>query len=555
MFKYNTLLIIVMILVSSCFRSSVLHFSKKYTPIYNPGGEYFYSDKDFYNAYNLYKKRREMFLQKDVNKNLDSNKSNKNEFSNIAIMDKLEEYGSTDLKDAMINRDGIDLSKLDGAKFIEIDNHGSKVEGDKSHFHSVRLKDNKTVRISNVKQKNNSEKKDNVKKFNTIANSSDKNKKLNNITKQQIVKEPKVIDQQNKFNKKHKSIKLNDYSDNEIVNSQVQKHTKVVKKLDKIKDNDNQEHIKGLNKVKKGNDQQSGRMISNSDKVQAKDDQQYKQQYKKGLSKSQKGNDQQSGRMISNSDKVQAKDDRQYKQQYKKELSKSQKGNDQQSGRMISNSDKVQAKDDQQYKQQYKKELSRSQKGNDQQLSKREFNKIHNNNQSKKLLSNDNVSDFVEFEHYLSGKELKDNFNYAIRKKESDKRHDDNHSSKSTVDKGQKSLSSDALQVVDNLKNHKQQYKKDKKSQGKAHSNLSNKQKLDNSNALLNKKNDKGDAISNHSSDDGNHKLPYEKDSDNNQKLQDAPNDKSDISEYDDNDLKFFDLEENSNNDYVIQYD
>ncbi|KJV68920.1 hypothetical protein NLO413_0291 [Candidatus Neoehrlichia lotoris str. RAC413] len=239
--------------MSSCFKSSMLHFSKKYTPIYNPGGEYFSADQDFFNSYSVYKKRREAFLQKDVANKKQGNKLN--DKSSHVVMGRLQEYGSTDLRDSMINSGGVDLSQVSGAKFIEIDNQNGKIEGDKSHLHSVQLKDDKTMKISNVKQEHNKVK-NVVKKSknlntNKVTNVNDQNKKLNNIAKN-TKKELKIIDQKGKSSGQNyaykngvKGINLdtNEVRDSKIANSKIQQHTKVVKKLNKSENHDKKKEL------------------------------------------------------------------------------------------------------------------------------------------------------------------------------------------------------------------------------------------------------------------------------------------------------------------------
>lgn len=122
----NSFLLIICFLLIFCGSSKKIQFSKKYIPVYNPGGEYFFYDQKFSKSYELYQKRQDALKEKatlDVLK-IDK-KINQHAKLNTQLANDSEFINNSN---AMINSYGIDLARLKGAKFVEVIDESSNYE-------------------------------------------------------------------------------------------------------------------------------------------------------------------------------------------------------------------------------------------------------------------------------------------------------------------------------------------------------------------------------------------------------------------------------------------
>ncbi len=119
----NSFFLVVCFFLIFCGSSHNLKFSKKYIPIYNPGGEYFFNDQKFSKSYELYDKRRDALREKAAigNYNSSSKVVPKNQSVNqYRPSGPTEDITFIDNDDAMVNNYGIDIARLKGAKFIQV---------------------------------------------------------------------------------------------------------------------------------------------------------------------------------------------------------------------------------------------------------------------------------------------------------------------------------------------------------------------------------------------------------------------------------------------------
>ncbi|MGN7678680.1 MAG: TRP75-related protein [Anaplasma sp.] len=125
------------LLLASC--GFFFEMSKNYTPPYNPGGDFFDEDEDFARSYEIYKKRREDasggsaqqesrqdtsvmggLLRRKPRRSFGSG-NRRND-----VIKKLREYGAVPVdkverKGGMVNSEGVDLSEVRGARFLDFD--------------------------------------------------------------------------------------------------------------------------------------------------------------------------------------------------------------------------------------------------------------------------------------------------------------------------------------------------------------------------------------------------------------------------------------------------
>ena len=122
------------ILLCSCTQKNPeVVLSSRYIPPYNPGGSSFETDRELVRAYSMYEKRRQILDQKQSSFDVEEQSSSvpseqeiKNKLNEFGISDTKEsaysaEVGKTISTDGMVNKDGVDLSMMKGAKFIDID--------------------------------------------------------------------------------------------------------------------------------------------------------------------------------------------------------------------------------------------------------------------------------------------------------------------------------------------------------------------------------------------------------------------------------------------------
>ena len=109
--------------LTSCFVGKhAFEMSRNYRPVYNPGGHLFEEDEDFVRSYELYKKRRE-----DLQNSSDRvvHKKRLTDAEKRKVVGKLRRHGvkvaATESKGDMVNNEGIDLSRVRGARFIDVD--------------------------------------------------------------------------------------------------------------------------------------------------------------------------------------------------------------------------------------------------------------------------------------------------------------------------------------------------------------------------------------------------------------------------------------------------
>ncbi|SCV64891.1 hypothetical protein ANAPH2_01101 [Anaplasma phagocytophilum] len=127
--------VVVLLILSSCGGKYAFEMSRNYAPPYNPGGDYFDDDENFAQSYEIYEKRREDALReqqsmKRRNRGGDSQqKSGRRQISDeekSKIIDQLQRYGvmynaGERRRGGMVNSEGIDLSRVRGARFIDVD--------------------------------------------------------------------------------------------------------------------------------------------------------------------------------------------------------------------------------------------------------------------------------------------------------------------------------------------------------------------------------------------------------------------------------------------------
>ncbi|WP_433846741.1 TRP75-related protein [Anaplasma phagocytophilum] len=133
--------VVVLLILSSCGGKYAFEMSRNYAPPYNPGGDYFDDDENFAQSYEIYEKRREDALReqesmKKRNRGRDlQQKSGRRQISDEEkgrIIDELQRYGvmynaGERRKGGMVNSEGIDLSRVRGARFIDVDLNKSGV--------------------------------------------------------------------------------------------------------------------------------------------------------------------------------------------------------------------------------------------------------------------------------------------------------------------------------------------------------------------------------------------------------------------------------------------
>ena len=122
----------VLLLLSSCWSRHALEIGKNYIPVFNPGGVLFDEDESFAQSYEVYEQRRHDVLREKARKKRGSDPGCElgcpkvSEEKRSWIMKKLREFGavtrdvSRNNNGGMVNKDGIDLSALPGARFIDI---------------------------------------------------------------------------------------------------------------------------------------------------------------------------------------------------------------------------------------------------------------------------------------------------------------------------------------------------------------------------------------------------------------------------------------------------
>ena len=94
-------------------------------PIYNPEGEKFARDQDFYKAYNKYQSRIQQKPQDIIN--------------------NLHEQSTKETKSSFVNTDGIDLAELKDAKIIEYDHSSDKMPHPSKRASNKAIKEFKRV--------------------------------------------------------------------------------------------------------------------------------------------------------------------------------------------------------------------------------------------------------------------------------------------------------------------------------------------------------------------------------------------------------------------------
>lgn len=133
--------VVVLLILSSCGGKYAFEMSRNYAPPYNPGGDYFDDDESFAQSYEIYEKRREDALReqesmKKRNRGRDlQQKSGRRQISDEEkgrIINELQRYGvmynaGERRKGGMVNSEGIDLSRVRGARFIDVDLNKSGV--------------------------------------------------------------------------------------------------------------------------------------------------------------------------------------------------------------------------------------------------------------------------------------------------------------------------------------------------------------------------------------------------------------------------------------------
>ena len=136
-----------LLVLSSCGGRYAFEMSRNYTPVYNPGGELFGEDEGFAQSYEIYEKRRNDVLQDQADtrrsRALGADRSQNRGVRKISAAEKeeieeqLRKYGALPSKAAgrdrgrMVNKEGVDLSQIKGARFIDIlvEDDGNLAEG------------------------------------------------------------------------------------------------------------------------------------------------------------------------------------------------------------------------------------------------------------------------------------------------------------------------------------------------------------------------------------------------------------------------------------------
>ncbi|QGR02542.1 hypothetical protein EDL79_02680 [Ehrlichia ruminantium] len=117
----STLLVLMCCCVVSCSNKAKYQFSRKYSPIYNPGGESFESNHEFSRAYSIYKERRDALTVDNTDNNHNKLKQKANKAGKpVNNYDAVSEDISLHNQDSnlMVDNNGINLADVVGAKFI-----------------------------------------------------------------------------------------------------------------------------------------------------------------------------------------------------------------------------------------------------------------------------------------------------------------------------------------------------------------------------------------------------------------------------------------------------
>ena len=119
--------------VTSCGEKYVFEMSRNYVPPYNPGGDLFGEDEDFAQSYEVYKQRREDILAdagsgtRELRTGGRGTSDSRSGIQKRDVVEKLREYGAVPLdrvesgSKGMVNREGIDLTRVEGARFLDVD--------------------------------------------------------------------------------------------------------------------------------------------------------------------------------------------------------------------------------------------------------------------------------------------------------------------------------------------------------------------------------------------------------------------------------------------------
>ncbi|MGN7661693.1 MAG: TRP75-related protein [Anaplasma sp.] len=125
------------LLLTSC--GFFFEMSKSYTPPYNPGGDFFDEDEDFARSYEIYKKRRENASGGSAQQESQQDTGRIGGFlkrkprpspggvsRQSDVIERLREYGAVPVdkvehKGGMVNSEGVDLSEVKGARFLDFD--------------------------------------------------------------------------------------------------------------------------------------------------------------------------------------------------------------------------------------------------------------------------------------------------------------------------------------------------------------------------------------------------------------------------------------------------
>ncbi|MDB1135160.1 TRP75-related protein [Candidatus Anaplasma sp. TIGMIC] len=137
--------LVSLLLLSSC-KDYMFEMSRNYTPAYNPGGDLFSEDESFSQSYEAYEKRRADILkereddrQNRVRSKSSGVRSRVSDAERDRILEKLRGYGVKNSatgersKSGMVNSEGVDLSRVKGARFIDVDldnSHGMAKDAD-----------------------------------------------------------------------------------------------------------------------------------------------------------------------------------------------------------------------------------------------------------------------------------------------------------------------------------------------------------------------------------------------------------------------------------------
>ncbi len=125
----NSFFLIICFFFIFCGSNKKIQFSKKYIPIYNPGGEYFFYDQKFSKSYELYQKRQKEKTTLGYNYVPKTDKPEKMVSQSVELNTQFtDDNAFINDGSAMVNSYGIDLTRLKGAKFIEIIDDSSDYE-------------------------------------------------------------------------------------------------------------------------------------------------------------------------------------------------------------------------------------------------------------------------------------------------------------------------------------------------------------------------------------------------------------------------------------------